>query len=134
MRAKSGPMPRAANGISRVAARASELLVDEGRRLVLPLAVDRRDAVDDAEVVERQRDQSHRVRCPGATHQSIGTLEGFRHAEGSCANLRSMSATSARGVAHASRSNSAGEIVRPKLSSNATMRLTVARESSRPDV
>src|SRR5262245_4862414 len=113
----------------------SELLVDEGRRRVLLGPVDHREADDDRQVVHGQDDQPERVGFPRASQPVLDTSDRVeRHAALTPATRRSMSATMARGVAHASLSNSAGEIVRPKACSNATIKVTVPSESRSPDV
>src|SRR5262249_13205165 len=114
----------------------SELLIDEGRRRVLPGPVDHREADDDRQVVHGQDDQPERVGFPRASQPVLDISDGRveRHAALTPATRRSMSAIIPRGVAHASLSNSAGEIVRPKACSNATIKVTVPSESRSPDV
>src|SRR5262249_13730014 len=114
---------------------ASELLVDERRRLVPPLTMDPCDTHDDRHVVDREHDQAHAVRRPRPPQPLLGALDGccVDHAAAPSASRRAMCATSNCGLAQGSRSNSAGEMTRPKASSKATIRLTVASESSSPE-
>src|SRR5262245_10034715 len=128
MRSNSEPVPGATDDMG---AR-SEGLVDERRMRVVPAASDGKPD-DDGEVVERERDQPHRRRPSRALPELDAAPHQVAHAPAPAFRRRSMSATSRRGVAQASRSKSDGEIVRPNSSSNAAMSSTVPSESSTPD-
>src|SRR5882724_1769639 len=111
----------------------SEGLVDEGRSPVVRSEVGQDEADDDRQVVQREQGQSRSLRSRGSRQAPPDTQEG-RHADRAEMSRRSTSAISERAVAHACWSKSAGEISTPNASCRATMSVTMASESSWPDV